>query len=230
MKKIVITLLLFFIFRPAVFPADDNTMGKIVFREGRTVKTNLNCSEKGCADDLIIRRGDRIRTGGDSMVKVLLNDGTGIVIYERSDIIFNNVMSGNKKKPTDIYIESGKFKFFQENSSLDPTLVIKTANSIVKTVCATFCLIVSTKESGIFVATGEAGFASAESSITGAYIVKEGEESFIRAGNPPIKPVKVDFEMQGSWLSRMVVSKDRATIKRIDQEGSLIDWPFMKKD
>ncbi|NLV69159.1 MAG: FecR domain-containing protein, partial [Spirochaetes bacterium] len=78
--------------------AADDVVGKIVLKKGLTEKSNLNCQGSEC-DNMIIRRGDRIRTGRDSKVQVMLTDGTGIIIYERSDIIFNYVINPGRKKP-----------------------------------------------------------------------------------------------------------------------------------
>ena len=160
----------------------------------------------------------------------MLNDGTGIIIYERSDIMFNNVISADKKKPTDIYTEYGKFKFIQNNNYLETSLVVKTGNSLIKSVNATFCLIAAINESAIFVYTGEAGFASIESAIQDAYIIKEGEESFITAGSKPSIPLKVRSGLHGSWLSRRILSRDKKRILNSDVDTGPMDWPFIEKD
>ena len=120
--------------------ASDDAIGKIVLKEGITEKSSLNCQGSEC-HTMVIRRGDRIRTGRDSKAQVMLNDGTGIIIYERSDIIFNFVIRPGRKKPTDIYVGYGKFKFIQNNNYLETSLVVRTANSIIKSVNATFCLV-----------------------------------------------------------------------------------------
>lgn len=229
MKKIIPVILAFLVLSTIQLNAADDVIGKIVMREGVTEKTNLNCQGKEC-DNLVIRKGDRIRTGRDSKVQVLLSDGTGIIIYERSDIIFNNVISDGRKKPTDIYAGYGKFKFIQNNNYLETSLVIKTGNSLVKSVNATFCLIAASKESAIFVYSGEAGFASIESSVSNAYIIKEGEESYIVNGSKPSVPVKVKSSLHGSWLSRRILSKDKKRIIRSRIENGPADWPFTEKD
>lgn len=229
MKKIIPSIIILLCLNSVQLMADDDVIGKIVLREGITEKTNLNCRDKKC-DSSVIRKGDRIRTGRDSKMQVMLSDGTGIIIYERSDIMFNNVITAGRKKPTDIYAEYGKFKFIQNNSYLETSLVIKTGNSVVKTVNATFCLIAAGNESAIFVYSGEAGFASIESSISHAYIIKEGEESYIRTGSKPSVPLKVKSRLHGSWLSRRILSRDKKRILNSNIENGPVDWPFIEKD
>lgn len=228
--KTGISFILFIMLMPASLHAEDNIIGKIVLKEGTTLKTNLDCGDNKCRDDMVVRKGDRIKTGKKGKVQLLLNDGTGIIIYERSDIIINNLIRKGSKRPTELFAEYGKFKIIQNNNYLETSLVITTKNCIVKTVNAVFCLIASEKESGIFVITGEAGFASTESSVSGAYIIQSGEESFIRAGDTPLVPVSVPMRMHSSWLSRMVISKDRLSILRSGVNSGPADWPFMKKD
>ncbi len=229
MKRILPAILSVILLYSVPLKAADDVIGKIVRREGVTRKSNLNCQDNGC-DNQVIRRGDRIRTGPDSKVQVLLNDGTGIIIYERSDVYFNDVIRPGRKKPTEIYTEYGKYKIIQNNSFLETSLVIKTGNSLVKSVNATFCIIAALNETAIFVYSGEAGFASIENSISNAYIIKEGEESLIRAGSRPSVPVKVKTSMQGSWLSRHVISKNKKYILRSSIEKGPLDWPFTEKD
>jgi len=228
-KKIIPLIFSVLVLCSVQLAADDDVIGKIIMKEGVTEKTNLNCPGRGC-DNMVIRRGDRIRTGRDSRVQVMLTDGTGIIIYERSDIIFNYVIGTGRKKPTDIYAGYGKFKFIQSNNYLETSLVVKTGNSLVKTVNATFCFIAAGKESAIFVYSGEAGFASIESSISDAYIIKEGEESYILAGSKPSIPVKVKSGLHGSWLSRRILSKDKKRILRSKIDNGPMDWPFIEKD
>lgn len=227
-KKFPLIIAILFLYTAPSAAADD-VIGKIVMKEGVTEKTNLNCQGREC-DDMLIRRGDRIRTARDSKIQVLLADGTGIIIYERSDIIINYVISPGKKKPTDIYIEYGKFKFIQNNNYLETSLVIKTGNSLVKTVNSTFCFIAAKEESAIFVYTGEAGFASIESRISEAYIIKEGEESYLIAESKPSLPLKVRQSLHNSWLSRRLLSKDKKRIVRSKIDNGPLDWPFIKKD
>lgn len=209
--------------------AADDVVGKIVLKKGLTEKSNLNCQGSEC-DNMIIRRGDRIRTGRDSKVQVMLTDGTGIIIYERSDIIFNYVINPGRKKPTDIYTGYGKFKFIQNNSYLETSLVVRTANSLVKSVNATFCLVAAGRESAIFVYSGEAGFASIESSIADAFVIKEGEESYISTGSKPSVPCRVASTLHGSWLSRRFLSRDKNRILLSKIDNGPVDWPFIEKD
>ena len=221
--------MVFFLFSSLSLYAADN-YGRIVLKEGRVSKTNLNCTDEKCAEDMFIHRGDRIKTGNNSRVQILLSDGTGILVYERSDIIINNIKSGDNKKPTSLYAEYGKFKIIQDNNYMDTSLVITTKNCIVKSVCSTFCFAAAGDESAILVLSGEAGFASTSSAVSDAYIIKAGEESFIKSGRPPSVPLRVTAVMQSSWISRMVLSKDRKRILQSGIDKRAVDWPFMRKD
>lgn|GEM_PF-666970 len=209
--------------------ASDDAIGKIVLKEGITEKSSLNCQGSEC-HTMVIRRGDRIRTGRDSKAQVMLNDGTGIIIYERSDIIFNFVIRPGRKKPTDIYVGYGKFKFIQNNNYLETSLVVRTANSIIKSVNATFCLVAAGRESAIFVYSGEAGFASTESSVSEAFVIKTGEESYISSGSKPSVPARVASTLHGSWLSRRFLSRDKKRILLSKIDNGPVDWPFIEKD
>ena len=230
MKRCYFTSLLAFVLIPILISAGEKQAGKIVLKEGTVLKTNINCTDSRYASDLYIRKGDRIRTGKDSRAQLLLADGTGLIIYERSDIIINNVKDSDNKKITLIYADYGKFKIIQNNNYMETSLVIRTKTSVIKTVQATFCLIASEDESGIFVSTGEAGFANIESSVSEAFVIKEGEESFISRGKAPSVPGKISASLQSSWLSRMILSRDGKHILRSGIENGPLDWPFMKKD
>lgn len=229
MKRINLLLILLFICAP-LLNGEDASSGRIVLKEGAVKKSNLNCSDDNCAKDVYVHKGDRIITGKNSRAQILLSDGTGIIIYERSDIIINNVISGKNKKPTSLYAEYGKFKIIQDNNFMDTSLVITSKNCIVKSVCSTFCFIAAEDESGLMVISGEAGIASTSSSESKAYVIKTGEESFISTDAPPSVPVKIDSTEQVSWLSRMLLSKNRKRILRSAVNKSALDWPLIKKD
>jgi len=206
------------------------SIGKILQTKGYIKKTNINCQEKSCSKTQTISRGERIITSKDSAAQILLNDGTAIIIFEKSDIIISRIKLRERDKPTEIYIERGKIKVIQDNSFTEASLIIKTPVAVIKSVKSEISIATGTCESAVFVYTGEAGVASNFPSVDRAYIVKAGYETFIKKENPPSRPVEVKKLLQGSWIGRTVISQDNCRVKIYNRETSIVDWPFIHND
>ncbi len=194
-------------------------------------KSNINCSSGNCTEKskLSVYPGDRIETGDKSSVSVMLNDGTAVIIYERSDVTLFSIFNMKEKTLTSIYSDYGKFKIIQKNSLVDASLVVKTRNAIIKSVCATINVIAAESESGLFVYKGEAGFASIDPSVPDAYVVKSGYESFLKKNSPPALPKNVNIDIRSSWQNRYFITKDRDSIVRYDGLKGPVDWFFTDK-
>lgn len=225
-QTIVLTVI---ILQCTAYPADTG-IGKIVKKIGITKKTNISCESADCRQDAnIIYPGDRIITGIKSEVSVILNDGTAIMIYEKSDTIFYGITNKKNKTLTSIYSDYGKFKIIQQNDFLDASLVFKSRTAMIMSVCSTIDIITGNSETGIFVYKGEAGFANIDPSISDAYVVKTGYESFLKKSTIPTVPHEVKATLRSSWLKRHYLTRDNDRIIRYDKKNGPVDWFFIEK-
>jgi len=226
MRLLIVIILLI----PSAVTADQ-VIGKIVKSEGRIKRVNINCDEKDC--NIIhktIRQGERIKTAKGSSVRLLLKDGTAIVLHGNSDLIISKVRLRERDKPTELFLEKGKIQVIQKNSFLDTSLVIKTPVSITKSVNSEINIISGSDETAIFVYSGEAGFAGLNPAKDKAFILNSGDESFVKREESPESPVKVDKILRASWLGRHILSEDSRRILSYKKEGGPSDWPFIKND
>jgi len=215
---------------PGILLAGNDPIGKVVNKNGKVKKTNINCDTDSCAQDIFsIFPGDRIITGKKSNASVILNDGTAIEILENSDIVIFSTVNNKDKTLTNIFSDYGKFKIIQQNGFMDASLVFKTRTAIIKTVCATVSIISGTNETGIFVYKGEAGFANIDPAIIEAYVVKTGFESFLKRNIPPDLPVEVPISQRSSWLTRYFLTKDNENILGYRKKNGAVDWFFIEK-
>jgi len=230
MKKSTIVLISLIISMPCFTEAKE-TIGKIVTFTGTLKKTNINCEKGSCSDRKDeIYPGERIITGKNSKCNILLNDGTAIILYDYSDILISKVRLRDREKPTTINFESGRIKIIQKNSYLDTSLIIKTAVAIIKSVNSELSIVTVENETALFVYSGEAGFANINPSVVEAFLLGEGDESFIFKDTPPSRPVSVKRILRGSWLNRHFVSADRKKILIYDKRSGVADWPFINNE
>jgi hypothetical protein len=228
--RYIFPIILLLLLTPWILFAENNSIGRIIKKNGYVKKTNLNCESDNCKpDDFLIYPGDRIVTGKKSGAEIILLDGTGIEILEKSDIIIFSIINKKDKTPTNIFSDYGKFKIIQRNDFLDASLVFKTRTAIIKTVCATMNIISAGSETGIFVYKGEAGFANIDPSVIDAYVVKSGYESFLKKNQQPVIPVEVKIPLRSSWLERHFLTKDNEQIIKYDKKSSSVDWFFIEK-
>jgi len=215
---------------PAICYPENNSIGKIVKKDGDIKKTNINCDSDNCKTDILsINPGDRIITGKKSEAYILLNDGTAIEVLEQSDIIIYSLVNKKDKTLTNLFSDYGKFKIIQQNDLMDTSLVFKTRTGIIKSVCATMSIITGSSETAIFVYKGEAGFANIDPSIIKAYVIKNGYESFLKKSIPPLTPEKVQISLRSSWLKRHFLTRDNESIVKYNKKSGLTDWFFIEK-
>jgi len=227
-KKISAVLIL--ILLPVMLYAENTSIGKIVKKTGQIKKTNINCDSDNCkSDDNSIYPGDRIITGIKSELSIILKDGTAIEVLEKSDIIIFSILNRKNKTLTDIFSDYGKFKIIQQNDFMDASLVFKSKNAVIKSVCATMNIISGKSQTGLFVYKGEAGFANIDPSIIDAFIVKSGYESFLNKYSPPAIPRQVQISLRSSWLNRHYLTKDNDKIINYDKKNGPADWFFIDK-
>jgi hypothetical protein len=215
---------------PSVIYSQDNSIGKLVKKNGYVKKTNINCDTDECVrDNLLIYPGDRIETGKKSSVSILLNDGTSVELHEKSDLIILSIINKRDKTLTSIFSDYGKFKIIQENDFFDASLVVKTRTAIIKSVSASMSIITGSDETGIFVYKGEAGFANIDPAVIEAYVIQSGYESFLKRNTPPLTPVKVQKTLRTSWIMRHFLTKENEKILRYNKTNGAADWFFIEK-
>jgi len=148
---------------------------------------------------------------------------------ENSDLIIFSIINKRDKTLTSIFSDYGSFKIIQENDLSETSLVIKTRTAIIKSVSASMSIITGSSETGMFVYKGEAGFANIDPSIIEAYVVKSGQESFLKKTTPPAAPAEVDITLRTSWLKRHFLTKDKDRILKYDKKNGPVDWFFIEK-
>lgn len=215
---------------PAVSFAEES-IGKFVQSDGFIRRVNINCSGADCGSkSSSIYPGERIKTSKESKAGILLADGTSLVIHGRSDVIINRVKLKERDRPTEIFVEKGKIQIIQKNSFMKTSLVVKTPVSITKSVNSEISIVSGSDETALFVYTGEAGFAGINPSRDEAFILSDGDESFVKRDESPSPPVKVERTLRNSWLGRHILSEDSRRVLIYKKGGSPADWPFIKND
>lgn len=209
----------------------DMVIGKIVQSEGLIKRININCTAEDCnIKSRNISQGERIKTAKGSAVRILLKEGTAIIMHENSDLIISKARLRERDKPTELYLEKGKIQVIQKNRFLETSLVIKTPVSITKSVNSEISIITGRDETAVFVYSGEAGFAGINPSKDEAFILSSGAESFVKRDESPSSPVSVQKILRTSWLGRHIISEDSRRVLIYRKEGRPADWPFIKSD
>lgn len=207
------------------------SIGKFIRTEGIIEKSNINCRDDACiTKGSEIYPGERIKTSKTASARLLLKDGTAILIYGSSDIIINRVRLKERDKPSELFLEKGKITILQKNRFIDTSLIIKTPVSIIKSVNSEINIVSGTDETAVFVYTGESGVAGIIPSRDEAFILTDGDESFIKKDESPSTPVKVEKIMHASWLGRHFVSPDSRHVLKYKKESRPADWAFIKND
>lgn len=215
---------------PAISFAEES-IGKLIQSEGLIKRENINCAGTDCSSKgKSIYTGERIRTAKDSGAKILLDDGTAIVIHGRSDVIINRVKLKERDRPTEVFIEKGKLQIIQKNSFLNASLIVKTPVSVIKSVNSEIRIVSGSDETAVFVYSGEAGFAGINPSKDEAFILSDGDESSVKRDESPSVPVKVERTLRGSWLGRHIISEDSRRVLSYKKRGAPADWPFIRND
>lgn len=228
MKKYIILLTIVITLSAS---AEDLSIGRIVNKTGRLKKSNISCNSDNCISDaFFVYPGDRIITSSKSEAEIILNDGTALKIYEKSDVIIFNIINTDDKTLTTAYSDYGKFKIIQKNNFLNASLLFKTRTAVIKSVCASMSIISGKNETGIFVYNGEAGFANIDPSIENAYIIKSGYESFLNKETPPTPPEKVEYTLRKSWIDRHFLTADTDKIQTYDKKSGALNWFFLEKN
>lgn len=226
MKKAFIIIL----FLPIYLYSENIELGRFVQSHGRIERYSTNCPSGVCGEPASgIFPGDRIKTSQNSVSRIMLNDGTAIEIKGASDFTIFNIRLKSKNAPTRIYADYGTFTITQSNSFVDASLVIGTRAAIIKSVDASMYIIASIDETALMVYRNKAGVGSSLESINTAFVIKEGEEIFIKTDKQPEAPADVEPFLRGSWLSKNFLSSDQRSIIRSKRDSSIIDWLFRNR-
>ena len=226
LKHIIIILLL-----PSTLFSELPEIGTIVQRSGRLDILPAGCYNEYCRrEGNSIFPGDKIQTMPSSMTRILLKDGTGIEITGPSSIIIKNIRQKEKDMPSLLYAQYGTFTITQNNRFTDTSLVIETESAVIKSVSASLYIIAAKNETAIMVYSSRAGIASSDPSIRKAYILSEGDQTFVLKNQPPGIPKKTDIFLRGSWLTKHHLSKDLSRVILRSRDNSIIDWIFRNRD
>jgi len=227
MKKV---FLIFFIL-PAYLYGDTVSIGRFIRSYGRIERSSINCPYGVCADSSVdISAGDRVKTFKNSEARILLNDGTSIDIKGAADFTIFSIRKHAADPPTRIYADYGTFTIIQKNNFMDSSLFIGTRAALIKSVDASMYIIASIDETAVMVYRNRAGVASSLPPVDTAFILKEGDEIFIKIDQPPAEPANVKPLLRGSWLTKNFLSPDLRAIIRSKQDSTIIDWLFRNRN
>lgn len=216
---------------PLSLSADSAEIGEIVQSSGKVDIYISRCSSEACIrKGTKIYPGDSVRSLSSSKARILLNDGTGIEITGPSSFIVENTRNSEKSPPSLIRAHYGTFAIIQNNRFTDTSLIIETETAVIKSVTASLYIIAATDETAVMVYSSIAGAAGRNPQIRKAYILSEGEETFIPKNQAPRTPERVDALLRGSWLTKNHLSKDLSRIIRRSHDSSVIDWIFRNRD
>jgi len=216
---------------PVSLSAGPAEIGTVIHSSGSTDIIAAACYNESCKRrENVIYSGDRIITMPSSKARILLNDGTGIEITGSSDFIIGNIRQKEKDPPSSIRAHYGTFTITQNNRFTDTSLTFKTETALIKSVNASLYIIAAKEETAVMVYRSRAGAASTDPSIKTAYILAEGEQTYILMDHSPDSPYKVDTLLRGSWLTKHHLSKDLSRIISRSQDSSIIDWIFRNRD
>jgi hypothetical protein len=227
MKKTFFILL----FLPVYLYGESAPIGRFVQSHGRIERNSINCPYGVCAESSTeIFAGDRIKTADNSGARIMLNEGTSIEVRGASDFTIFSIRRKREEGPTRIYADYGTFTVIQNNSFTDASLAIGTRASLIKSVDASMYIIAAIDETSVMVYRNRAGVAGSLPSDDTAFILKEGDEIFIKTDKPPAVPAGVEPLLRGSWLSKNFLSPDRRRIIRTKRDSTVIDWLFRNRD
>ena len=227
MKKTFFILLLI----PVYLYGESAPIGRFVQSHGRIERNSINCPYGVCAESSTeIFAGDRIKTSSNSAARIILNDGTALEIKDACDFTIFSIRKNRDDAPTRIYADYGTFTITQNNSFMDTSLVIGTRATLIKSVDTSMYIIAAIDETAMMIYRNKAGVASSLPSADTAFILKEGEEIYIKTDKPLSSPAGVEPLLRGSWLSKNYLSPDKRSIIRTKRDSSVIDWLFRNRD
>lgn len=228
MKCIIIFILFIYLSIPCEIARGEGgvpcSIGEIVLLEGTAELSSFITGERYSIDEhKKIIPGHKIRTGENTVVDIILNDGTPVYLKEETSLYLYYLKQKESDPPTKLKMDFGKARISQELSYKNKNLELITPCAVISVVMAEFSVIVSEKETRILVHKGRVGITSTNMSVNNAYVGTKNEMVSIMCDAPPSEPVIVK-EKQNAWLDSFIVTDKFRRIKRRDETREILDW------
>jgi len=206
-------------------------IGKVVQLVGNVDITSMKTGKRTVPDlNTVIYNDDKIRTGKQSFVTILLNDGTKLFVKEISVVNVAGLKLKDTDPPTKVRMLTGKLRLIVKKTFKRGSLVLKTPTAIAGVRGTDFGVITTRNETRVAVFEGEVEVANVKENILKSYVLKDREEVVVEKNSAPTSPRVVPSNVLSSWFDYYVIDDRRNKIIRRDREDSLFDRLLRKKD
>ncbi len=206
-------------------------VGKVVQLVGNVDIMSMKTGKRTVPEmDTVVHSDDKIRTGKKSLVAILLNDGTRLMIKEVSVVNVAALKLRDTDPPSKIRMLTGKLRLIVKKTFKKSKFVLKTPTAIAGVRGTDFGAIATRNETRIVVFDGEVEVGNVRDNILKSYVLKEREEVSVKENRPPSSPRVVPSNVLSSWFDYYVIDERKNKIIRKDREDGLIDRLLRKKD
>jgi len=225
--KVIFTALFLFILLQPIFAGK---LGRFMRVSGEAVKMSI---ETGEIFDITagseLFAGQKIKTGENSTVEVLLNDGTGILIKEATSLDFYGILNVRGSPAMILQLRYGKVNISLKNPNNQIPLILKTPAAIACNYSADFSAIASEYETRILVYRNRMAMMGTGPQAKKIIMLFPEEEVSVVRGRGTLGPVKTQFEIMSWWLDFYEVVDNHRKIVRKDRDSSYLDWIIRKR-
>lgn len=206
-------------------------IGKIIQLEGEIEKSSLTTGKRYPAKiGGSVMYGQRVKIGNDSLLEILLSNGTSLLIRENSLVFFFNIRMKKKDPPTKLKLSYGKISVTPKKIFTDRSLILTTQTAAISVVDAKFSVVASEYETKVLAYNSKIGIANINPAIKKAFVIIGGEEVSIRKNTSPSLPVNVPSGAIRFWLENHSVTSDFKYITKTVKEEGFIDWLLRKRE
>jgi len=206
-------------------------IGRIMQISGPVERASVNTGMRySIRYETVINSGEKIKTGPGARTEVLLDNGSSILLRERSQVYFIGLRREKKDSPTRLICRYGKVRITTKKTFDDRTMIVTTPTAIISLVLADFSVIASDQETRLLVHRSKLGVESTSDKIRTAYIVRSGEEIRICKNRAPEKPVYLHPRVITWWFDHYSVVENHSRIVKRPMDHKLIDWVLRERE
>ena len=200
-------------------------IGEILLLEGDVELSSVVSGERFSIDEhKRLKPGQKIRTRADTILDLVLDDGTRVAMRESTSLSFLYLKRKKTDPWTQMTIDFGKVRIIQKKRFINKTLELVTPTAVISVVMGDFSVIASENETRVLVHEGRVGIISKNTSIKKAFVGTRSEEITIMRDSPPSDPVLVKESCMDEWFDDFQVVDKYRRIARKDRSRELLDW------
>ncbi|MDY6970199.1 MAG: FecR family protein [Spirochaetota bacterium] len=205
-------------------------LGKVIQIVGDVDITSLSTGRRfiPVVGDSIVQ-DHKIRTGKNSFIEILLNDGTKIYIREVTVLSITKLKLEEADAPGRIRVLTGKVRITIKNIFESRILILKTPTAIIGVSGTDFGVITSRDETKVVVFDGEIELASSNRNVIKSLKLRSKEEVTIKKNRAPSKPVTVPPDLIKTWFNNYEVVDRKKIVFKGKKESGIIDLILRKK-